>query len=340
MKVVASWNKDRIIYGMMNPQSNKVYGLSPAESLIQAVTAELYASQYQLDFYYNNATPRFAVMMEGLGIGQGSAALSRFRKWWDEELKGQPHRPIILGTENGKITFQQVGLSNEDMQFQQYSIWLMNKIGIIYKTPPSILGISLSGGSINKAEYADINDQYNLEAIKPHCNIFAEKFNQQVIFSSSVMNIKNAYLDFDLPIGDKKAEAEIHERYGRMGVITINEIRTRGLGLAPVPWGNVPYLQNNLTPFGQGKNGQSVPGDAEAAAEAANGGVNIDDISNVPNTSLSSKKLIEKYLLNGNGKLVGWEDLEIEKRIDIVTKLLAEKDSQLSKMFITMPLNN
>jgi len=331
MQVVATWSKSEMIYGMLNPQSNKVYGLSPAESLIQTVTAELYASQYQLDFYYNNATPRFAVMMEGLGIGQGSTAMNRFRKWWDDELRGNPHRPIILGTENGKISFQQVGLSNQDMEFQQYSIWLLNKICSVYKIMPSLI-VSLPSLQ-NKGEYKDMNDQFNLEAIKPHLSLFAEQVNQQIIFSEDVMGIKSAYLDFDLVIGDKKEQAEIHERYARMGVLTINDIRTRGLGLAPVPWGNVPYLQNNLAPFGAGKNGQVLPGNLDEANQQLNDGISVDDISNVPNTSIASKKIIEQYLSKTN-KPIGWENLEVNERLFIVEKLLKEKEDWLSKVYI------
>ncbi len=340
LQVVAKWNKGEIIYGMLNPQSDKIYGLSPAESLVQTVTAELYTSNYQLDFYFNNATPRFAVMMEGLGIGQGAAALVRFRKWWDEELRGNPHRPIILGTENGQIKFEKVGMNNEEMQFQQYSVWLLNKICAVYKIPLSLMGIIGAGGSSASAEnFKELNNQFNLEAIKPHLTLLAEKFNQQIIFSDYALGLNNVYLDFDLSIGDKKIEADIHDKYAKMGVLTINEIRTRGLGLPPVSWGNVPYLQNNVAPFGQGKNGQVLPGDAEAANREMEDASYIDDISNVPNTAISSKKYIERYL-SRNNDMIGWEQLEVSDRLNLVSKLLQEKESYLTKVFINVPNKN
>lgn len=341
LKVVAEWKPNEIIYGMLNPQSDKVYGLSPSESLVQTVTAELYTSNYQLEFYFNNATPRFAVLMEGLGIGQGSAALQRFRKWWNDELKGKPHSPIILGTENGKITFQKVGMNNEEMQFQQYSIWLLNKICAVYKIPPILMGVIGLGGSttLSADSFKELNNQFNLEAIKPNLTLFAEKINQQVIFSPNAMNINNAYLDFDLFIGDKRIEAEIHDKYAKMGVLTINEVRTRGLGLPPVPWGNVPYLQNNVAPFGAGKNGQVLPGDVNSANEAMSDGV-VDDISNVPNTAVASKSLIEKYVSTENPKkMLGWGDMDVSKRIEIVENLIKERESLMNKVFINIPMN-
>ena len=57
LKVVTTWDKNSLIYSMLNPQSDKVYGLSPLESLVQTVTAELYSSDYNLNFFYNNQEP-------------------------------------------------------------------------------------------------------------------------------------------------------------------------------------------------------------------------------------------------------------------------------------------
>lgn len=328
LRVVTKWNKEKIIYTMLNPQSDRVYGLSPLESLIQTVTAELYSSQYNLDFFYNNATPRFAVLMEGLGLGQGAAALTRFRTWWDNELRGNPHRPIIIGTEQGKIQFQKVGLNNEEMQFQEYSRMLLAKIMVIYKMQPMILGVDMGNATSNQQNAQVQERQFKIDAIKPHMTMFTEKINQQIIFPKTGFGFKDIYIDFDLDIIDKKQQAEWHQMYLSTGVITINEIRTKGLGMMPVPWGNVPYLQNNLVPFGAGKNGQAVPG-------------NPDDVdtspvatSNVPNVNLVGKSHLSKYLGAETTAPIGWEQMEISERLEIVEALIKEREHFLSKTYI------
>lgn len=328
LKVVTSWSKDKIMYFILNPQADRVYGLSPLESLVQTVTAELYSSDYNLNFFYNNATPRFAVLMEGLGLGQGAAALQRFRQWWDNELRGNPHRPIVIGTEAGKIQFQKVGLSNEEMQFQEYSKQLLQKIMAVYKMQPIILGVESAGNAgVAKANSQEQVRQYKIEAVKPHLTAFAEKFNQQVVFSKSGLNINNAYLDFDLDIIDKKVQAEWNKIYLESGVITINEIRVKGLGMTPVPWGNVPYLQNNLVPFGAGKNGQAVPGNPNDVNLTSQDG-------NVPNVNLMNRSMIKNLIGTDNEKYpIGWENMEINERLDLVEELIKNREKFLSKVY-------
>ena len=120
-KTVASFALDEMGYFMQYPRAKRIYGLSPLESLRQTVTAELYQADFNIKRFSNDATPRFAVLFDNLGMGQGQPALDRLRLWWDQELKGKPHRPILLGSEQGGIRFEKVGLTNEDMQFQEYS---------------------------------------------------------------------------------------------------------------------------------------------------------------------------------------------------------------------------
>lgn len=322
LREVAAWGKNEFIYFMMNPQSNKIYGLSPLETLTKAVLADLLSSEYNMNFYANNATPRYAILMEGMGLGQGNSAMRRFREWYDKELLGKPHRPIILGTEQGKINFQKIGSENKDMEFLAYSMWILNKVMVVYKMQPIILGISTQ--FIKAADAKDQQLIFKQEAIYPQLSLFAEKINKHVI--NDIYKMKDVYLDFDLDLYDTKERAEIDERYSRMGVITINEIRVKVLGLTPVPWGDVPYLQNNLVAFGQNKDGTSAVPSKTTDGETA---------PNVPNISTSNKKYIENYLAS-NEIIVGWEDLEIVQRIEIITKLLKEKESMLSKSFFNL----
>lgn len=322
LEIVTSFSKDELAYLINNPQSNRVYGLSPLESLIQTVTAELYSSQYNLDFFYNNATPRFAVMMEGLGIGQGSAALKRFRQWWDGELKGNPHKPIIIGTESGKINFEKVGLTNEEMQFQQYSAWLLMKIMVIYKMQPLILGVT--DKTATSKDYDTQERVFKTDAVKPLLVLFAESFNRQVVWRNSVLGLRNVYLDFDLDLVDKKEQSEWHKNYAQLGVLTINDIRTKGLGLEAVAWGDVPYLQNNVTAFGAGPNGYAVPPVTNPDGSQAN----------VPNTAVASKRYIEQYVSKNDGLPIGWENVEPNERLEIIEQLLKDRSRALNKYFI------
>ncbi len=245
--VVAKFAIDELLYFMQYPRANSVYGLSPLESLRQTVTAELYAADFNIKRFINDATPRYAVLFDNLGLGQGGEAMQRVRHWWDSELKGNPHKPILVGSEQGSITFEKIGLTNEDMQFQEYSRWLLSKIMAVYHMQAAVLGvIEINQGRINAA-YQE--QQFKKDAVKPLLRTFSNQFNTLVVWSRTNFGWNDIYLDWDgIDEIDRQAEAKIHEIYLKQGVFTINMV-LRELGRAEVPWGNVPYLLNQMVPI-------------------------------------------------------------------------------------------
>lgn len=243
-KTIAKLSIDELAYFMLNPSSGSVYGLSPLESLRQTVTADLYAEDYNIKTFFNQATPRFAVLFDNLGMGQGQPALERLRAWWDKELKGKPHKPILLGSEKGSIRFERVGLTNEEMQYQEYSRWLLSKIMAIYKMQAAVLGIiEVNQGRINAA-YQE--QQFKKDAVSPLLRMFSNQLNTLLVWSRNNYGFNDVYIDWEgLDDIDRKLLAEIHEVYLRQGVLTINMVLEE-LGREPVPWGNTPYLLNQM----------------------------------------------------------------------------------------------
>ena len=340
MEHVADWPKDKLCYMMRYPQSDKIYGLSPLETLVSTVTADLYAESFNMDFFTNQATPRFAVLFEGLGQQQSGPTMARMKEWWDEELKGKYHRPILLTTEGeGKIKFEKVGLTNEEMQFHQYSKWLLQKVMAIYKVQPIVLGlIDENMGKLNSEEQVRI---FKSNAVKPLLQLFADKFNYSVIWPSAGLNKRTVYLDYDLDLVDKKEQAEWHETYLRSGVLTINEIRVKGLGLPPVPYGNVPFLQNNLTPFGQNADGTSAVPPIPAPETQI---TQTPTETTMTPTAISAKVYEDRWFTRKayqwsveqvGEKPIGWENISPSERLLIVEKLYLDRKKALSKKYFT-----
>ena len=246
----AYWGINDLMYFMLNPQSSNYYGLSPLESLNQTVTAELYSSQHNLDFFANDATPRIAITFDNLGIGQSQAAMKRVKDWWNRELQGKPHSPIIMGTDSGTVKITPVKIPNRDMEFQAYSEWLLMKIMAVYYMQPFILGIIMgTTGKLNSEQQAE---QFNIDAVRPQLNLFDSQWNREIIWSPAAFNYDDVYIGWDFDTRDQDKIARTNEIYLRSGQVTINEVR-RQAGADPVPWGDVPYMQNNVSPFGVGQ---------------------------------------------------------------------------------------
>lgn len=336
----ADWPLGKLCYLMMHPQSDRVYGLSPLETLVSTITADLYSESFNMDFFTNQATPRFAVLFEGLGHNQTGPHLKRMRQWWDTELKGNYHRPILLTTEGqGKIQFQKVGLTNEEMQFQEYSRWLLQKIMAIFKIQPILLGlIDQNMGKLNSEEQVRI---FKANAIKPLLQSFSNKFNYGVVWSPAGLNSRSVYLDYDLDLVDKKEQAEWHDKYLRGGVLTINEIRVQGLGRPPVPWGNIPYLQNNLmTPFGLNPDDESSAVPPMPASEEQI--TQTPEETTIAPTAIAAKYYQGQYLSKDAWKRttmakghypIGWDDIPPSERLSIVEKLILDREKHLSTKY-------
>jgi len=316
-QIVAKFPIGSLLYDMMYPSSGMIYGLSPLESLRQTVTAELYAAQYTLDFFSNDATPRFAVLFDNLGMGQADAAMKRVRAWWEQELKGRPHRPILMGTEQGQVRFQQVGLSNQDMQFQEYSRWLLTKIMAIYGMQPFVLGVvDVGTGKLNSQQQSE---QFKKDTLAPRLRTFASSFNSHVIWDERGFGYDDVYMDWlaFMP-KDEETQAKIHKMYWETGVMTINMIREE-LGLIPVSWGDEPFVPTSFVPFGS----QGMPEQAEPPESVPEGEEGSEQDMQMP--------FIKAVADPTN--LIGLRGIPQEDIIDVMIRMLKYRESALNTMF-------
>lgn len=293
-KTIANFNMNEMSYMVMNPRARTPYGLSKLETLVQTVTAELYASDFNLQRFANDATPKVAVLLSGAGMEQGGPLIKRFQTYWNNELKGQPHKPMFLSTETGKIEIENLGMSNEEMQFQQYSVWLATKIAALFDVPLVLLG--LMDGSTGKLNSEQQDHAFKRDAIHPLLNTFAWHFNTDVIWADDSYNYDDVYLHWEgIDLVDETLTAKIHETYLRTGVMTINMV-LNALGRDGVPWGNQPYMQKQYVPVGY-----------------------LEDLANAD----TAKKVI-----------TGTENEDPVRLNDAITKLLKTRERELNRFWL------
>jgi len=231
---VESWGIDEMIYFIANPRAGSVYGTSPIESLVQTVTAELFASAYNIEFFSNNATPRLAITFNKMGSGDAAESkMLRFQAYWEQELQGKPHKPIFIGAEEGEVDIHKLNFSNEDMQFQDYSRWLLVKIMSVYSMQPIVLGVvDVSTGKLNSAQQ---QEQFKEDALKPKLKLESYHLNSELVWPMSSFGFRDVYITYeavDLLDLEKLTKIWLISRKG--GWLEVNEIRNF-MGLAPLP---------------------------------------------------------------------------------------------------------
>lgn len=232
------FSQEEVIYFMQNPRAGGVYGLSPIESLVNSIEADLNAGEYNANFFLNNAEPSGIINLKGLP----KAELTRFKNFWKQDLKTykNAHKIFITNIEKG-IEWLKTSENAKDMQFMEYQKWLLQKILTVYRVKPFVLGIiDETTGKLNSAEQWMA---FKESAIDPLLSM------ESYLYTTKLINAGFGYddvkIEFEsIDIRDENAEAERAVKLVTSGIMTINEVRKKLYGLNEVDWGNQPFVSN------------------------------------------------------------------------------------------------
>ena len=235
---------DELIYMIMHPRSGTPYGTSKIETLAKTVINAQRVENYNSELFGNDATPRLAVMFQGVSLDR----LEEYQKYWDSNLKGKPHRPILISTGEGEgsIKIEKVGLNPSEMSFKQYSQWMLEQIMSVFNMQPLVLGmVTPNTGKLNSERQ---QAQFEKDALIPQLTNFAYHFNSELIWSmpnpkighKGGLGYKDIYLDWGLERElDQVEQWEMDKQMLGEGVVTINYVREKRFSLPPVEWGNI-----------------------------------------------------------------------------------------------------
>jgi HK97 family phage portal protein len=246
LKPGESWKKDNaipfsqeeVIYFMQNPRAGSVYGLSPIESLVNSIEADLNAGEYNANFFANNAEPSGVLNLPGLTKSE----VSRFKNMWKQDLKSykNAHKLFITNLKD-KVEFTKMSENARDMQFIEYQKWLLQKILTVYRVKPFVLGIiDETTGKLNSAEQWIA---FKESAIDPLLSM------ESYLYTTKLINAGFGYDDIkiefeSIDIKDESAETERAVKLVTAGIMTINEVRKKIYGLDEVDWGNQPFMNS------------------------------------------------------------------------------------------------
>ena len=242
-KQPVAFDYKEVIYFALNVEAGHIYGLSPIETLVRSVSADINASEYNSSFFDNNALLPGILTIPGLD----DTAIKLFKQRWFRNTKGAKNAHKLVITNQEGIDFKRMSENPKDMEFMNYQKWILQKIMSIYNTNPFVLGVvDVNTGKLNSKE------QWNTfieKAIEPILNL------ESNLYTSKLINLGFGYNDIeikfsDLTIEDTSQIAEEAEKVTKSDIMTLNEVRKKYYGLPEVPWGEVPYdvLKAGLTP--------------------------------------------------------------------------------------------
>lgn len=197
------------------------YGLPDVMPAIGAVALFQLIREYNLAFFENNAIPDYAVILEGEWDDDAEEVIETYFK---EHIKGKAHKTMVLSTGQGnKVTFQK--LTDEGAKEGSFRLArkdARDEIIQAHGVPPQKVGIVETGALGGNAGAEQIRD-YQESVVEPGQELVASAMTRLIAESLEVANARFEFIPVSLD--DDKLNADIDDKYVKMGAITAFEVR-------------------------------------------------------------------------------------------------------------------
>jgi HK97 family phage portal protein len=202
------------------PRTNTPFGIGPVESAFQQI-------QYLLDAQsFAGKTASSATPKKLLFLGQEitDPQLKEFRLYWQNEVEGRSNTPIIGGTDDVKSI--ELGMQTDESLYLKWQAFLISIIANCFGLDAMKFGATISMGRNSGETMDQMSDD---GAIRPMAHLI-EHHMTQLLALFGLDGIAEFKFMFITSMDDRKAIGAVHQLYGQLDVMTINEIR-REIGL-------------------------------------------------------------------------------------------------------------
>jgi PBSX family phage portal protein len=233
-------NPNEIIHLKKYTPTNTYYGVPEIFAAKNALAGNEFASRYNLDFFENQAIPRYAIIARKSSLS--TASVARLIEFFESGVRGQPHRTIFVPlTDNpdAEIKFEQIDKGDKDASFGDYTDANNQMIFMAHRTPFTRAGVYAKGMTLSAARDAD--KVFKESVSRPEQEIFEKWFNKIIKELSPWVEFKLN----ELALTDEDTQSKIDEREVRMGIQVPDEVRAKK-GQAPRPdgKGKEPWQSN------------------------------------------------------------------------------------------------
>lgn len=219
----------------INPDDD-LYGLSRLEAIKSTIISDLYAENYNLNFFKNGAATGTMFVIKNASQRE----LELNRTWIRDEYVGSEnaHKPIILA---GDVDVKHAVATHAEMGFLEGRDHNKKVILAALDVPPAKIGDMETANRSNSKEQ---DKSFRTEAVMPLQYIVEEglsNFIRDVLGCPDVL-FKHSEAD----IRDAQEQMDLWGKAAEKGFMTINEVRAR-MGMAEIEGGDIATV---MTPTG------------------------------------------------------------------------------------------
>ena len=210
------------------------------ETLGMAKATELYGAR----FFANDSRPGGVLQLDEK-VSQDE--LDRFLATWEAEhlaRMGNPHKAAVLPS---GITWQTIGMPNDDAQWLETRKYTRSEIAGIYRVPAHLIN------DLDKATFSNIEQQsldFSKFCITPWCVRIEESLNRTLFRESEHGQLEVKFNLNGLERGDLASRTQAYAVFRQNGLMTANEIRALE-DLNPIEGGDELLVNGNMIPIEQ-----------------------------------------------------------------------------------------
>lgn len=219
---------------------NPVRGKGPLQAAARTFDLDNYAEKWNSQFFANSASPAAAFQTDKT---LGKEIRQRLETKIKEKYQGikNAHKTLIL---EGGLKYQQLSLSQKDMDFVSQQHFSRDKMLAIFRVPPTALGLT---ADVTRANAEATDYVFAKRTISPKMRRFVEQLNEFFLPLFGV-DTNEIYFDFDDPVPQNVDQNIAKAASGvQNGFMTINEAR-EVMGLDPIEDGDILRDPSSMQP--------------------------------------------------------------------------------------------
>jgi HK97 family phage portal protein len=234
-KAANEYEPEVIVHFRLDDPDNDLYGLSLLHSLQRVVATDLFAMDYNGQFFENSAQTGVIFNMKNTSPEE----VERNRTWLELNYVGtrNAHKPLIL---EGDVEVSRTVSSPKEMEFVEGRRFAREEILSVMDVP--LTKVSVTGDS-NRSTAKEDDNGFREETIVPIQSVVEEEVSNTLIlgmFGWDDIVFKHREVGRRDMIALTKMLAELE----RMGVFSVNEIRGE-FGMSEVEGGNNRFIQTS-----------------------------------------------------------------------------------------------
>lgn len=228
------------VFHLRGISSDGIAGLSTIAYARESMGLSIAAEEYGARMFSQSARPSGVLQTDQK---LGSEAFKRLKADWERMHTGVQNAGKVAILEEG-LTWQQMGLTNEDAQFLESRKFQINEVARWFRVPPHMIA------DLERATFSNI-EEMGLEFVVYSLMARLRRW-EQAIARSLILRDDVYFAEFNI---DGLLRGDINSRYQayaiarQWGWMSVNEIRARE-NLNPIEDGDEYLRPMNMTPLG------------------------------------------------------------------------------------------